>query len=73
VFQFNDRFSKFYNQIPNRVRPSHAYTLNYYLEAFDGILGIFLMHKVPQNLDEAQVVAIKLEAHILQHTVSFRT
>jgi hypothetical protein len=35
--------------------------LIFYLEAFDGILGIFLRNKEPRTLEEAQVVAIKLE------------
>jgi hypothetical protein len=35
--------------------------LIFYLEAFDGILGVFLRNKEPRTLEEAQVDAIKLE------------
>jgi hypothetical protein len=65
VIDFNARFSKTYYKIPTTIRPNVAYALNYYLEAFDGIFGIFLRNKEPQNLDEAQVVAIKLEGHFI--------
>jgi hypothetical protein len=39
--------------------------LIYYLEAFDGIFGVFLRNEDPQNLEEVQVVAIKLERNCL--------
>jgi hypothetical protein len=65
IIDFNARFSKTYYKIPSTISPNHAYALNYYLEAFDGIFGIFLRHKEPQNLDEAQFVAIKLEGHFI--------
>jgi hypothetical protein len=39
--------------------------LIYYLETFDGIFGVFLMNEDPQNLEEAQTVAIKLERNHL--------
>jgi hypothetical protein len=29
------------NQIPNKVRPNEVAALIYYLEAFDGIFGVF--------------------------------
>jgi hypothetical protein len=35
--------------------------LKYYLDTYDGIFRMFLRNKNPQNLEEAQVVAIKLE------------
>jgi hypothetical protein len=47
------------------MRPNASYALNFYLEAFDGIFGIFLRNKECQNLEEAQVVAIKLERHFI--------
>jgi hypothetical protein len=53
VIDFNSRFSKTYYKISTTIRPNHAYALNYYLEAFDGIFGIFLRHKEPKNLEEA--------------------
>ena len=37
----------------------------YYLEAFDGIFGLFLKNEDPQNLEEAQAAAIKLERNHL--------
>jgi len=39
--------------------------LIYYLEAFHGIFGVLLRNEDPQNLEEAQVVAIKLERNHL--------
>jgi hypothetical protein len=39
--------------------------LIYYLEAFDGIFGVFLNNEDPQNLEEAQGAAIKLERNYL--------
>jgi hypothetical protein len=63
--QFNTRFIKFYNRIPYRVRPNEDVALTYYLEAFDGIFGVFLRNEDPQNLEEAQVAAIKLERNHL--------
>jgi hypothetical protein len=65
VFQFNTRFSKFYNQIPNRVRPNEIVALIYYLKVFDGNFGVFLRNEDPQNLEEVQAVAIKLEINHL--------
>jgi hypothetical protein len=65
IFQFHARFSKFYNRIPYRVRPNEDATFIYYLEAFDGIFGVFLKNEDPQNLEEAQSVAIKLERNYL--------
>jgi hypothetical protein len=65
VFQFNTRFSKFYNRIPYRLRPNEDIALIYYLEAFDGIFWVFLRNEDPQNLEEAQVVTIKLERNYL--------
>jgi hypothetical protein len=53
IFQFNARFSKFYNRIPNRVRPNEVVALIFYLEAFDGTFGVFLRNEDPQNLEEA--------------------
>ena len=70
VFQFNTRFSKFYNRIPNRVRLNEVAALIYYLEAFDGIFGVFLKNEDPQNMEEAQVVTIKLEIITLQLVTS---
>jgi hypothetical protein len=37
----------------------------FYLEAFDGIFGVFLKNEDPQNMEEVQVVAIKLERNYL--------
>jgi hypothetical protein len=65
VCQFNARFFKFYNRIPYRVRPNEDVALIYYLEAFDGIFGVFLRNEDPQNLEEAQAAAIKLERNHL--------
>jgi hypothetical protein len=62
---FNVRIFKTYYKILAIIRPNHAYALNYYHKAFDGIFGIFLRHKEPQTLDEAQIVAIKLEGHFI--------
>jgi hypothetical protein len=65
VFQFNVRFSKFYNRIPKRVRPNETVALVYYLEVFDGVFGVFLRNEDPQNLEEAQAAAIKLKRNYL--------
>jgi hypothetical protein len=65
IGQFNAHFFKFYNRIPYRVRPNEYVALIYYLEVFDGIFGVFLRYEDPQNLEEAQVVAIKLEKNHL--------
>jgi hypothetical protein len=42
VIDFNARFSKNYYKIPTTISPNAAYDLNFYLEAFDDIFGIFL-------------------------------
>jgi hypothetical protein len=65
VTDFNARFSKAYYKIPTTIRPNVTFALIYYLEAYDGIFGMFLRSKDPQNLEEAQVVAIKLERNFL--------
>jgi hypothetical protein len=65
IFQFNARFSNFYNQITYRVRSNEDVALIFYLEAFDGIFGVFLRNEDPQILEEAQVAAIKLERNHL--------
>jgi hypothetical protein len=65
VTDFNACFSKTYYKFPITIRPNDACALIFYLEAFDGILGIFLRSKEPQTLEEAQVVAIKLERHFI--------
>jgi hypothetical protein len=65
IFQFNTRFSNFYTLIPYRVRPNEDVSLIYYLEAFDGIFGVFLKNEDSQNLEEAQTVVIKLERNHL--------
>jgi hypothetical protein len=61
VTDFNALFSKNYYKIPITIRLNDACALIFFLEAFDGILGIFLGNKEPRTLKEAQVVAIKLE------------
>jgi hypothetical protein len=38
-----------------------AFALIYYLEAYDGILGMFFRDEDPQNMEEAQDAAIKVE------------
>jgi hypothetical protein len=38
--------------------------LKYYLDTYGGTFGMFLRNKDPQNLEEAQVVALKLEKKI---------
>jgi hypothetical protein len=73
VTDFNARFSKTYYKIPTTIRPNAAYALIFYLEAYDGIFGIFLRSKEPQNLEEAQAVAIKLERHFLAAYGFFRS
>jgi hypothetical protein len=65
VFQFNACFPKFYNRISNSVRSNEVVALIYYLEAFDGIFGVFLRNEDPKNLEEVQVVAIKPERNYL--------
>jgi hypothetical protein len=65
VFQFNTRFSKFYNRIPNRVRHKEVVALIFYLKAFDGIFSVILRNEDPQNLEEAQAVTVKLERNYL--------
>jgi hypothetical protein len=50
IFQLNARFSKFYNQIPYRVRSNEVVALIYYLEAFDGVFRFFLRNVYPQNM-----------------------
>jgi hypothetical protein len=47
------------------VRHNEDVTLIYYLEAFDGIFGVFLRNEDPQNLEEVQTVAIKIKRNHL--------
>jgi hypothetical protein len=65
ICQFNARFFKFYNKIPYRVRPNEIVSLIYYIEAFDGIFGVFFKNEDPQSLEEVQAAAIKLERNHL--------
>jgi hypothetical protein len=65
VSKFNTLFSSFHNRIHNTIRPNTTHALVYYLEAFDGIFGIFFRSKEPQTLEEAQAATIKLEGHFL--------
>jgi hypothetical protein len=39
--------------------------LIFYLEAFDGLFGIFFRSKEPQNMEEARATTIKLERQFL--------
>jgi hypothetical protein len=64
VTEFNAHFSKAYYRIPTAIRHDDTLALMYYLETYDGILDIFLGNKDLHNLEEAQVVAIKLERNI---------
>jgi hypothetical protein len=65
VIDSNACFSKNYCKIPTTIRPNVAYYLNYYLEEFDVIFCIFLRNKDPQNLEEAQIVSIKLKGQFI--------
>jgi hypothetical protein len=47
------------------VRHNEYVAFIYYLEAFDDIFGVFLRNEDPQNLEEAQTTAIKLERNHL--------
>jgi hypothetical protein len=40
------------------------FTLLYYLKSFDASFGFFLREKEPQNLEEAFIVAIKIDRNI---------
>jgi hypothetical protein len=53
VTNFNARFSNNYYKFPITIRPNDVCALIFYLEAFDGILGIFLRNKEPRTLEEA--------------------
>jgi hypothetical protein len=65
VTYFNARFSTIYYKFPITIRSNDSCALIFYLEAFDGILGIFLRNKEPRTLEEAQVAAIKLERYFM--------
>ena len=65
VTDFNARFSKTYYKFPITIRPNVVCDFIFYLESFDGILGIFLRNKEPQTLEEVQVVPIKLERDLM--------
>jgi len=66
VTDFNARFSRNYYKFPVTIRRNDACALIFYLEAFDGILGIFLRDKEPRTLEEAWVVSIKLERYFME-------
>jgi hypothetical protein len=51
--EFNSRFMKSYNKIPQTVRPNPASALIFYIEQFDGLFGVFLKQKEPQDLEGA--------------------
>jgi hypothetical protein len=61
--EFNSRFMKSYNKIPQTIRPNPAKALIFYIEQFDGLLGVFLKQKEPQDLEGAFKEAIKMKKH----------
>jgi hypothetical protein len=63
IYELNTHFSKAYNRTRNTMRHNAIGDLIFYLDSYDGILGMFLRNKNPQNLEEAQVVAIKSEIY----------
>jgi hypothetical protein len=65
VSEFNNHFSKLYFKIPQNVRPNDEFTLHCYFKAYDESFGLLLREKDLHNLEEAQVVAIKLERNII--------
>jgi hypothetical protein len=60
--EFNSRFMKSYNRIPQTVRPNPASALIFYIEQFDGLFSVFLKQE-PQELEGAFREAIKMEKH----------
>ena len=54
---------KSYNKIPQTVRSNPASALIFYIEQFDGLFGVFLKQKEPQDLEGAFREAIKMENH----------
>jgi hypothetical protein len=52
-------------RIPTAIRPNDVVVLMYCPESYDGILRIFLKNKDLHNVEEAQVVSIKLERNFL--------
>jgi len=65
VSEFNTRFSKLYNKIPQNVRPNFDIALLYYFKAFDGSFGFLLREKEVHDLDSALVVATKIKKNIM--------
>jgi hypothetical protein len=57
MIEFNARFSKAYYRITIVITPNDVVALKYYLESYDGILGIFLSNKDLHSMEEAQDVA----------------
>jgi hypothetical protein len=65
VSEFNTRFSKLYNKIPQNVRPNSDIALLYYFKAFDVSFGFLLREKELHDLDSTLVVATKIEKNIM--------
>jgi hypothetical protein len=63
--EFNSRFMKAYYKIPHIVRPNPASALIFYIERFDGLFGVFLKQKEPQDLESTFKETLKMEKHFV--------
>jgi hypothetical protein len=66
MVEFNTKFNNLVKSIHRDIKPTDAAILIHYIEAFEGEIRYALRDKDPQNLDEAQKIAIRVEQNLLE-------
>jgi hypothetical protein len=69
IREFDQRFGKLVEQIPDDLKPRDGAILLQYTNAFDGKFGFMLRDKFPKTLEEAQEWAGKIEENMLASKV----
>jgi ribonuclease HI len=62
--EFNKKFNDLVKSLPNTIMPSNAAILIYYMEAFEGEMRYALRDKDPQNLKQAQTLAVRIDKNM---------
>ena len=53
IIEFNMRFQRMLDKIPNDVKPADIVILTFYLNAFESQFGLSLKKEEPKNLQDA--------------------
>jgi hypothetical protein len=69
VKEFDARFEKLLQQIPDNLSPKDDVVVLLYTNAFEGQFGFMLKDKSPKTLGEAQEQATKIEGNLLSFKV----